>query len=184
MTGNKERLDFCRVKKIFDKGFGFLTSIHHEENVFFHFSKISDKETKEILQQRKRGVVYLYYTSFKKEDKLKVSQVWSDINKVDKKLIPGFIEDITNDFNQGHTNLFELAGVVNQLRQAGLMDVAQFREILTTVKVEKTFSVVIPMLLEEEISKFDDVREFIDTKLDAGIPAAEIAKGLLEIIHS
>ncbi|MDZ7767029.1 MAG: hypothetical protein U5K00_21870 [Melioribacteraceae bacterium] len=36
----KELLDYCRVKKIFDKGFGFLSSLYHKENVFFHFSGI------------------------------------------------------------------------------------------------------------------------------------------------
>jgi len=56
-------LDFCRIKKIFDKGFGFLSSLYHQENVFFHFSKIKDKEKRQSLFDLKRGIISVFFTS-------------------------------------------------------------------------------------------------------------------------
>ena len=61
----KELLDFCRVKKIFEKGFGFLSSINYPQDVFFHFSKIKDEKVREELEKLKRGecLYFLYLSS-------------------------------------------------------------------------------------------------------------------------
>ena len=107
----QELLDFCRIKKIFDKGFGFLTSLYYQENVFFHFSIIKDEAAKEKLEKLQRGEIYVYFTSRLKDGKRKVSRLWLDITKVDKSLLPKFKFRIIEELNSGRTNLFELAHV-------------------------------------------------------------------------
>jgi len=153
MDTTKELLDFCRVKKIFDKGFGFLSSIYFEENVFFHFSKITEPGVKDALQNMKRGVVYVFYTSQLKNNKRKVRRLWTDIKKVDTRLIPAFVEKVIDEFENGKTNMFETAHVIKALREADYLDKNLFQKILKSSKLKKTPSVVKAMLTENEIKK-------------------------------
>ena len=153
MDTTKELLDFCRVKKIFDKGFGFLSSIYFEENVFFHFSKITEPGVKDALQNMKRGVVYVFYTSQLKNNKRKVRRLWTDIKKVDTRLIPAFVEKVIDEFENGKTNMFETAHVIKALREADYLDNNLFQKILKFPKLKKTPSVVKAMLTENEIKK-------------------------------
>ena len=169
MNNEIELLDFCRVKKIFDKGFGFLTSIYFEENVFFHFSKIRDREVKETLQNMKRGVVYVFYTSTEFEGKRKVKRLWTDLKKVDTRLLPTFTEKIIEEFETGKTNMFETAHVIKLLREASYIDNKTFLKILKLPKLKKTPSVVKTMITEDEIKKIknhDNLIEEIQTMLE------------------
>ena len=169
MNNEIELLDFCRVKKIFDKGFGFLTSIYFEENVFFHFSKIRDREVIETLQNMKRGVVYVFYTSIEFEGKRKVKRLWTDLKKVDTRLLPTFTEKIIEEFENGKTNMFETAYVIKLLREASYIDIKTFLKILKLPKLKKTPSVVKTMITEDEIKKIknhDNLIEEIQTMLE------------------
>ncbi|RJP59086.1 MAG: hypothetical protein C4543_07255, partial [Ignavibacteriales bacterium] len=83
-----EPLDYCRVKKISEKGYGFLTSLYYSENVFFHFNGIKDPVVKDKLEKMKRGEIYFYFTSTAKNNKRRVYKLWLDISEVEKELIP------------------------------------------------------------------------------------------------
>ena len=157
---DQELLDFCRIKKIFDKGFGFLTSLYYQENVFFHFSNIKDEAAKEKLVNLQRGEIYIYYTSRLKEGKRKVSRLWLDINSVDKHLLPKFKFRIIEEFNSGRTNLFELAHVVKQLRINNLLNEGEFNKVLRSVKVVKIPSSVAAMLTDSELCLFEGGTEY------------------------
>ena len=114
-------LDYCRVKKIFEKGFGFLSSLYYPENVFFHFSKIRNEETREKLENLKRGDVYLFYTSELKNRKRRVVKIWLDLKQVPPRLLPKFITRIIAEFYEGRLNIFELAHVVKELDKSILL---------------------------------------------------------------
>lgn len=162
MSINSDYLDFCRVKKIFDKGFGFLKSIYFEQDVFFHFSKIRDKEVKEKLEELKRGVVYIFYTSQPSGSKRKVKKIWFDLNKVDQHLIPPFTEKIIDSFNGSRTNLYELAHVVMLLRETGYFNKNQFEKLFYTESIKNIPSVVISMLNDNEKKQFEELEELCD----------------------
>ena len=144
----KELLDYCRVKKISEKGYGFLTSLHYPEPVFFHFQRIKDPETKEKLEKLKRGEVYLYFTSGSKDGKRRVLKLWLDIKLADQNLIPDFIDRIISELNSGRTNIFELAYVVKQLRENNYLTGNKLREIISSEKILKTPSAVKAILTE------------------------------------
>lgn len=169
---DKELLDFCRVKKIFDKGFGFLTSLYYDEPVFFHFNKVKDPSAKEKLEKLKRGEVYFYYTSIIHNDKRRVYKLWLDVNDIDKNLIPDFIERIIEELNDGKINMFEIAHVVKKLRENDLLDKIKLRDILESKKMLKAPSLLKAVLLESEVKEND----FFD-KLIADIESNKIDSG-------
>jgi cold shock CspA family protein len=155
-----ELLDFCRIKKIFDKGFGFFTSLYYKENVFFHFSKIKDEAAKEKLENLQRGEIYVYFTSRLKEGKRKVSRIWLDIKDADAELLPKFKYRIIEELNSGRTNIFELAYVIKQLRINNLLNDGEFNKVLRSAKVVKIPSSVAAMLTEPELELFEGGSEF------------------------
>ncbi len=134
---NKEPLDFCRVKKIHEKGFGFLTSLYYENDIFFHFSKIRDDSIKETLSKMERGKIYLYYTSQEVEGKRRVRKFWFGIADVPQNLVPGFIQKIKDEFNTGKTNPYELAFVVRDLLENKLIDKTILKELLKSKRVRR-----------------------------------------------
>ncbi|MEE9430249.1 MAG: hypothetical protein V3V16_04355 [Melioribacteraceae bacterium] len=170
MNKEIEQLDFCRVKKIFDKGFGFLASIYFEENIFFHFSKVRDKEVKESLQNMKRGVVYVFYTSELKDEQRKVKRLWTDITKVDTRLIPNFVEKVIAELEHGKTNIFETAHVIKLLRVAKLITKEKFIEILELPKISQMPTIIKPMLTEDELNRLDNydllIKDIKNSKID------------------
>ncbi len=173
MNKEIELLDFCRVKKIFDKGYGFLSSIYFEENIFFHFSKVRDKTVRDSLQKMKRGVVYIFYTSVLEGDKRKVIRLWTDIKKVDTRLIPKFVEKIIVELNEGSTNIFETAHVVKLLREADFLDKDNFTKILELPKVSNNPTIIKPMLSETELNKFKNFDGMIEDIKNAKIDKNE-----------
>jgi len=162
MNKEIELLDFCRVKKIFEKGFGFLSTIYFEENIFFHFSKVRDKVDRESLQNMKRGVVYVFYTSEPSDEKRKVKRLWTDLKKVDTRLIPSFVDKVIDELKEGDTNIFETAHVIKLLREAKLLPEEKFLKILESSKVGKTPTILKPMLTKEEIDRFENFEKLVE----------------------
>ncbi|MBU2494668.1 MAG: hypothetical protein KJ571_18760 [Bacteroidetes bacterium] len=161
----KELLDFCRVKKIFDKGFGFLTSLYYNEPVFFHFNKVKDPDIKEKLEKLKRGEVYFYFTSVIHNGKRKVLKLWLDVKDIDNILIPDFIERLIEELNDGRINVFEIAYVIKQLRENDFLSKETLSEILQTKKMLKTPSVLKAVLRTDE-EKFSENLNILIEKLE------------------
>ena len=157
----KELLDYCRVKKIFDKGYGFLTSLYYPEPVFFHFQRIKDPDIKDKLEKLKRGEVYLYFTSGIKNEKRRVLKLWLDIKHADQNLIPGFIKRIILELKDGKTNIFELAYIVKQLRKNNYLTRDDLREIISSQKILKTPSAV-KVILEDELIDAEKLNQLVE----------------------
>jgi cold shock CspA family protein len=174
----KELLDFCRVKKIYDKGFGFLSSINHQQDVFFHFSKIKDEKVREELEKLKRGTVYIYYTSQKKDDKRKVARMWLKLKNVPDYLVPDFKLKIIEELNEGKTNVFELTHVIKELKILEHIFKEDFELVLRSKKIKSNPSVLKHILKDDELSCFDDIDEYFnsirDQKIESDIWIAEI----------
>lgn len=149
----RELLDYCRVKKISGKGYGFLTSLYYDQNVFFHFNGIKEPKVKEKLEKMKRGAVYFYYTSKSHEERRRINKLWLDISEVDKELLPDFVKRIIEEFISGKTNPFEVAYVIKQLRENDFISHEDFQKILTSEKMLRTPSILLAMLTENELKK-------------------------------
>ena len=180
----KELLDFCRVKKIFDKGFGFLSSINYTQDVFFHFSKIRDEKVREELQKLKRGVVYIFYTSQAEKSKRKVSRMWLNLKNVPDYLIPEFKCKIIDELNDGKTNVFELAYIIKELRSIGHIQRKDFKLVLNSKKIISNPSVIEQMLNEEDLKQFEDINRFLinirDQNIKNDIWSAEIINKIFD----
>ena len=146
----KEVLDFCRVKKIFEKGFGFLTSLYFPENVFFHFSKIKDKEKRNTLSTLKRGVVSVFFTSKLFDGKRKVDKVWLDIKEVPEKYLGDFIDRLLLELNDGTVNPFEIIDALKQLKEIGKLSEQNFKDIASSKKIQKNPSILNKIFSDEE----------------------------------
>lgn len=175
-------LDYCRVKKIFDKGYGFLTSLYFSENVFFHFSKVKDPTVKKNLEKLNRGAVYLFYTSELVKGKRRVDKIWLELKEVDSKLLPPFVLRIIEELGKSKINIFELAHVVFLLRQAGVLNKNQFERVLNAATVKRIPTSIIPMLLEDEKEKIGDLDEIIEAFQGNKLSYSEVVKQILEIV--
>jgi len=181
-NNEKEVLDFCRVKKIFEKGFGFLTSLYHFESVFFHFSKIKDPEKKEALLTLKRGVVSVFYTSKLLDGKRKVDKIWLNISEVPQNLIPDFIDRLILELKDGRTNPFEIIDALNQLRSIDKLTDKSYSDIITSGKTIKNPSILLKLLSENETYKLEKLKLLIqrlDDKSDS-----ELFEDLLLILKN
>jgi len=174
-----EKLDFCRVKKIFDKGFGFLSSLYYEEDIFFHFSKVKDKEEREKLENLKRGEVYAFYTSELIKEKRKVSSIWTNLKEVKGSLIPDFTNKIISELTDGKTNLFEVAHVVKLMNTNNLLSIKDFEKILLAPKTVKNPSIIGSMIAEE---KQKDINEILELLKEKKIPHVKSVKEILKIL--
>lgn len=148
-----EPLDFCRVKKIFDKGFGFLTSLYYKEPVFFHFNKVKDAYVKEKLENLERGEVYFFYTSIMNKGKRKVYKLWLDVKDIDKSLINDFIERILAELNNGSINMFELTHVLKLFRMENLLKSEQIIKAVSSTKLLRTPTAVLTIFNDGEVEK-------------------------------
>lgn len=148
-----EVLDFCRIKKIFDKGFGFLTSLYHTENVFFHFSKITDLEKRTALENLQRGVVSVFYTSTISNGKRKASRVWLDIAEVPEVLIPKFIDRLILELNDGTVNPFEIIDALKQLKDINKLSEEHLQGIILSKKIHINPSILDKIFSDEEKAK-------------------------------
>jgi len=149
-NNEKEVVDFCRVKKIFEKGFGFLTSLYYPENVFFHFSKIKDEEMRKSLLTLKRGIVSVFFTSKLLNGKRKVDRVWLDISEVPENLLGDFINRLILELNEGKINPFEIIDALNQLREIGKLTNQNYTDIIASEKTSKNPSILLKLFLDDE----------------------------------
>lgn len=157
----KEPLDFCRVKKIHERGFGFLQSLHYDEDVFIHFSKISDPEVKESLEKMERGKIYLYFTSRRQESKRKADKVWMNLKKVPPELIDDFVNRITREFYDGKTNPYELAHVVEEMIKYGIADENALAKILASPKITR-IPVICKAFIPEKNRNHEEINKIIE----------------------
>ncbi len=162
----KEILDFCRVKKIFDKGFGFLTSLYHFENVFFHFSKIKDEQKREVLLTLKRGVVSVFYTSKLQNGKRKVDKIWLDAAEVPSNLIHDFIDRLILELKDGRTNPFEIIDALNQLRALGKLTIQNYSDIISSEKIKKNPSILLKLISENETDSLEKLSSLFQSSRD------------------
>ena len=150
----KEVLDFCRVKKIFKKGFGFLASLYYPENVFFHFSKIKDEEKRKELLTLKRGVVSVFFISKLLNGKRKVDKVWLDILEVPEKYLNNFVGRLILELNDGKVNPFEIIDALNQIKVIGKLTEQNCRDIILAKKILINPSILDKIFSDEEKLKF------------------------------
>ncbi len=156
----KELLDFCRVKKIFEKGFGFLSSINYPQDVFLHFSRIKDDKVRRELENLKRGLVYIFYTSKENDNKRKVARMWLSLKNVPAYLIPDFKLKIIDELNSGKTNVFELAFIIKELKILQYLNKSDFELVLKSKKIQSNPSVIKQMLDDVELNKFENIDEY------------------------
>lgn len=154
----KEALDFCRVKKIFEKGFGFLTSLYHKENIFFHFSKIQDEEKHKLLSNLKRGVVSVFFTSKFANGKRRVNKVWLNVEDIPKHFFADFIDRLILELNNGQINPYEIMDALNQLRETNNLSEKNYREIIRSSKIKKNPSILLKLISDNELPIQNDLK--------------------------
>ena len=116
-------LIFAEVKKIDEKGFGFLKSLYYNIDIFFHFTQIKREDFLSKLQDMKRGDFFLFYTSIlQKSGKRKAHNIWYSIEQVPLEYIEPFAKRIIEEFETGKTNIFDLIYVFDELRKINLPD--------------------------------------------------------------
>ena len=160
-NGETEALDFCRAKKIFEEGFGFLKSLYHKENVFFHFSKIKDEEKRKSLSALKRGVVSVFFTSELANGRRRVDKVWLNAEEIPKHFLAGFIDRLILELNSGQTNPFEIMDALNQLREINELTEKNYRAIICSSKIKKNPSVLLKLISENELPLQNDLSAII-----------------------
>lgn len=152
-----EPLDFCRVKKIDEKGFGFLRGVVYPEDIFFHFSQIKKEEFLEKLNHLKRGDFFLYFTSRLRPDgKRKVEEIWYSLEEVPVSYISDFTQRIINLFGESRTNLYDLLHVVNEMKAMGYIRTPEMDMILESSKVLSLPTTIVPHLNEDELKTLLD----------------------------
>lgn len=156
-----EPLDFCRVKKINEKGFGFLKSIYYPNDIFFHFSQIKKEDFLDKLNKMKRGDFLLYFTSkLLPDNKRKVDKLWYELKQVPENLIQSFKIKITTEFNTGTINVFDLLFVFNDLKMNGYISEEDLIKILNSQKIKNLPTVILPYLDEEEFEILKKILDF------------------------
>lgn len=156
-----EPLDFCRVKKIDPKGFGFLKSLHYPNDIFFHFSQIKNEEFSEKLNEMKRGQFFLYFTSkLRQDNKRKVDKLWYSIKDTPIDLQPAFIEKIVSEFDNGATNIYDLLFVFNELKNYKLLNSVVLEGIVSSKRILSLPTTIVPFLDTSEIALLKEKLEF------------------------
>ena len=163
-----ELLASCRIKKIFDKGFGFLSSLYYKENVFFHFSRIKDLEKRKKLEKLKRGVVSIYYTSKISNGKRKVDKVWLEISEVPINYLTTFIERLIQEPNDGKINPFEIIDALSQLNEIYKLNENHLEQIISSAKIDKNPSILEKMLPKSKIELHEQLSKLIKEKNSVG----------------
>lgn len=147
-----EKLDFCRVKKIDEKGFGFLKSFYFTKDIFFHFNQIKREEFREKLNAMKRGEFFVYYISKEVGDnKRKVKQFWYSLKDVPKEYLDDFKNQVITEFDSGITNIFDLLFTFSEMKGLNLIEDKELEKIFSSTKIQKLPSVILPFLNKEEI---------------------------------
>lgn len=155
MTDN--RLDFCRIKKFDEKGFGFLRGIYYDTDIFFHLTSIKNKVFKEKFKNLVRGSFFLYFTSEMKADRRKVKQFWYDIEEVPVKYFPELIHRITDLCNEGAVNLFDLVHIIDELKKISKIAPDVMLKILQSKRFSKSPVSLLPVLNPVETEIFSGI---------------------------
>ncbi len=158
----KELLDFCRVKKLSDKGYGFLLSLYFEENVFFHFSKIKDKVTLEALSSLKRGVISIFFTSRLVNEKRRVDKIWLNAKDIPIHFLDDFFARLILELNIGERNPFEIIDALNQLRNINKLNINNYRDIIKSSKIKQNPSILLKLISESEVSLKNDLSALLN----------------------
>ncbi len=149
---NIEPVDFCRVKKIDEKGYGFLKSQHHKADVFFHFSQIKREELLLKLEKLKRGDFFLFFTSKGRPDgKRKVDRLWYEVSEIPVEMIPSLVESLLHEFQEGITNLYDLLFVFSELKKSGYIFPHQVAVVLGSAKILNLPTTIVPYINSEEL---------------------------------
>lgn len=153
-----EPLDFCRVKKIDEKGFGFLKSLYYQRDIFFHFSQIKKEDFKEKLTQLKRGEFFLFFQSKELPDgKRKAARIWYSLQEVPQELLEDFKNRIIKEFDDGSVNLFDLIYVYSELKKLKMISLEDSEKILKSKKVSSLPTTIIDYLNEDEKETFKKI---------------------------
>lgn len=157
----KEPLDFCRVKKINEKGFGFLKSLYYDNEVFFHFSQIKKEACLDKLNKMKRGDFFLFFTSRQvAPGKRKADKIWYSLKDVPNDILPDFSSAIAEQFNKGSYHLYDLLFALAELKSANSLPSEQLVKILSSSKVLNLPTTIIPYLNPDEIYKLKSFLNF------------------------
>ncbi len=149
-----EPVDFCRVKKIDEKGYGFLKSLHYKNDVFFHFSQIEREELLAKLTKLKRGDFFLFFTSRERPDgKRKVDNIWYEVKEIPVEKVPGVIDVLLREFEDGNTNLYDLLFVFGELKQLGYIFPFVVDRVLACKKILNLPTTILPYLSDDEFKK-------------------------------
>ena len=160
-----EPLDFCRVKKIDEKGFGFLKSLHYPSDIFFHFSQIKKEEFREKLSKMKRGEFFLFFISKQQKDgRRKVAELFYSIDAVPADYLEPFAERILSEFETGTTNIFDLLFVFNEFRKINFLTEQMLLKILSSKRITGLPTTILPYLSKNEIELFKSILHFDELK--------------------
>jgi len=161
-----EPLDFCRVKKIDEKGYGFLKSLHYPMDIFFHFSQIKKEEFRVKLNDMKRGEFFLFFFSkLQKDGRRKVSELFYAIDTVPVEHLSGFTQKILEEFESGKTNIFDLIFVFNELRKINFLTEEMLTKILSSKRIASLPTTILPYLQENEIILFKSILRVDELKI-------------------
>lgn len=153
-----EPLDFCRVKKIDEKGFGFLKSLNYPGDIFFHFSQIRKEDFREKLNHMKRGDFIIYFISkLQPNGKRKADKIWYLLSDVPAELIPGFAARIIGEFSMGTINLYDLLYAFDELKKGGHLSREQIDAVLSSQKVKNLPTTILPYISREEYQRFLEI---------------------------
>lgn len=156
-----EPLDFCRVKKIDEKGFGFLKSLYYPADIFFHFSQIKKEEFREKLNDMKRGEFFLFFISKQQKDgRRKLAEIYYSMNAVPEEYLQPFAERILLEFESGKTNIFDLLFVFNEFRTIHFLTDEMLHKILSSKRITGLPTTILPYLNENEIELFKTILHF------------------------
>lgn len=156
-TAINEPVDFCRVKKIDEKGYGFLKSLHYRNDVFFHFSQIKREELLAKLSKLKRGDFFLFFTSKERPDgKRKVDNIWYEVKEIPVEKIPGVVDVLLREFEEGVTNLYDLLFVFGELKQLGYIFPHMVEKVLSSKKILNLPTTILPYLSADEFKLLFD----------------------------
>ncbi len=148
-----ELLDFCRVKKFNDKGYGFLKSLIYSGDIFFHFSQIKSEEIKEKLDKMKRGDFFLYFISKQNEEgKRKVVKIWYALKDVPEVYSSKFIDTLIIKFNDDKINVYDLLYAFNEIKQKYEISNHQYISIFESKKIKHNPTTILKYLNQTEFN--------------------------------
>ncbi|MFA6597523.1 MAG: DUF705 domain-containing protein [Ignavibacteriaceae bacterium] len=154
-------MDFCRVKKIDEKGYGFLKSLHYPADIFFHFSQIKKEEFREKLNDMKRGEFFLFFISKPQKDgRRKVAEIYYSIDAVPVEYLQPFAERVLVEFDSGRTNIFDLLFVFSEFRRINFLTEELLLKILASKRITALPTTILPYLTQNEIVLFKSILRF------------------------